>query len=74
MTFKSLPELKDAAGTDDRMATYVKDSRVIEQGHAIMPRVLSIREEGYVIMARFEYKFGPTFIGRPDGMQYTDII
>ena len=75
VTFKSLPELADAAGSNnDRMVTYVKDTRVIEQGHAIMPRVLSIREEGYVIMARFEYKFGPTFIGRPDGVQYTDII
>ena len=77
VTFKSLPELDSGNNDDlttDRMVIYVNDNRVIEQGHAIMPRVLSIREEGYVIMARFEYKFGPTFVGRPDGMQYIDTI
>ena len=56
------------------MVIYVKDTRVVEQGHAIMPRVLSIREEGYVICARFEYKFGPFFNGRPDGMGYVDNV
>lgn len=75
--FMSLPELDSANNDDltqDRMVVYVKNVNVVEMAQAIAPRVLSIEDKGYVICANFEYKFGPLFPGRPDGMQYVNNI
>ena len=73
--FLSLPELESAGGSNAaRMAVYVKDVAVMEQAHAISPRMLRVLDMGRVICAQMEYKVGPLFLARPDGINYTDAI
>ena len=75
VTWGSLPELDGAgASSADRMLVYPKGMGVLEQAHAISPRVLRVLDMGRVICAQLEYKVGPLFVGRPDGIQAVDGI
>lgn len=73
--FTSIPELDEAGASNvDRMVVYCKSTDVLEQAHAINPRVLRIVDQGRVICAQMEYKVGPLFMGRPTTVQYVDNV
>ena len=73
LRFTSMPELDGAgAGATDRLVVYLKRTEVLEQAHAISPRVLRVLDQGRTICAQFEYKVGPLFVGRPSTVQYYD--
>lgn len=73
---KYLQELDTAgavsSGGNDRYIWALKDRMVMEMAIPIMPRILSILNEGYSVSAPIEYKISGLNVKRPRSITYID--
>ena len=75
IAFERVLELDGRGGSGaDRMVVSLKNSRVIEMGVSITPRVLGIMNKGRVYCAQVESKFATPFVKRGNLIRYTDGI
>ena len=75
IAFERVLELEGRGGSGaDRMVVSLKNSRVIEMGVSITPRVIGIMNKGRVYCAQVESKYSTVFVKRGNLIRYTDGI